>query len=416
MQWVEKWGAPDGNLSSIVKPPGAEIKVSLEGRREEGWRELIHALSGLFCTSLQLATSTEVVSWNETSTGHHTTIAWLPGEAVCAENLTPWISLLPCRDQAGIAQILQETQPFYSGLYHSMSVSIELVPDCTMAVEGGSTICSSGTLHLRQKLSLVQQARGSESKLSPDARLSSLGSLLSPSELSPSLVDELEYIRCPVASSSRISLSKRRFPLPPWIPHQYLLGSGTLSGQMVIGLSRPKDIDSQIDLEVGSTVCIFQVIPWPVHVWLHTLKLEINNKAVTLQPGQVTFNRLQLSRYRESPLVLDLCLHLPVNTVHKAPARHMQLSWSFTKSFLAVSEQPPDAHRGLDVPSAVLRFPTSPPLRETRLDKTVGLYSEGLLVQLATADISMPYNVICLTGTVLAIFCGALLNSFMKRT
>ena len=42
------------------------------------------------------------------------------------------------------------------------------------------------------------------------------------------------------------------------------------------------------------------------------------------------------------------------------------------------------------------------------------VYSEGLLVQMATPDISMPYNVICLTCTVLAVFVGALLNSLTK--
>lgn len=42
------------------------------------------------------------------------------------------------------------------------------------------------------------------------------------------------------------------------------------------------------------------------------------------------------------------------------------------------------------------------------------VYTETLLVQLATPDISMPYNVICLTSTVLAVFCGTLLNIMLK--
>ena len=42
------------------------------------------------------------------------------------------------------------------------------------------------------------------------------------------------------------------------------------------------------------------------------------------------------------------------------------------------------------------------------------VYTEGLLVQMATPDISMPYNVICLTCTVLAVYVGALLNSLTK--
>ena len=33
-------------------------------------------------------------------------LAWLPKEPVCTENLTPWLKLLPCRDEAGLAQLL----------------------------------------------------------------------------------------------------------------------------------------------------------------------------------------------------------------------------------------------------------------------------------------------------------------------
>lgn len=44
------------------------------------------------------------------------------------------------------------------------------------------------------------------------------------------------------------------------------------------------------------------------------------------------------------------------------------------------------------------------------------VYSDGLLVTLASPDFSMPYNVICLTSTVLAVFLGATANTLIKRT
>ncbi len=40
--------------------------------------------------------------------------AWLPKEPVCAENLTPWLKLLPCRDHAGIAQLATDRGGLYS--------------------------------------------------------------------------------------------------------------------------------------------------------------------------------------------------------------------------------------------------------------------------------------------------------------
>lgn len=47
----------------------------------------------------------------------------LPREAVCTENLTPWLKLLPCRDRAGLATLL-ERRRVYGGSYHSLRVHI----------------------------------------------------------------------------------------------------------------------------------------------------------------------------------------------------------------------------------------------------------------------------------------------------
>lgn len=116
-----------------------------------------------------------------------------------------------------------------------------------------------------------------------------------------------------------------------------------------------------------------------------------------------------------------------------------------------VSEQPPDAHRGFDIPPAVITYaeprahapcgvgwrawgaaaagawgeaaagarssahlPT-PLLQSLSRARPGVLHSEGLLVQNANADASMPYNVLCLSGTVLAVFAGALLNALIRR-
>lgn len=43
------------------------------------------------------------------------------------------------------------------------------------------------------------------------------------------------------------------------------------------------------------------------------------------------------------------------------------------------------------------------------------VYTPALLVPLAAPDFSMPYNVICLSSTVLAVYFGATLNLVMRR-
>lgn len=51
---------------------------------------------------------------------------------------------------------------------------------------------------------------------------------------------------------------------------------------------------------------------------------------------------------RKKPLVLDLCLAVPVSTYS------IVLTAQFTKAFLMMLEHPPDAHRGFDVPPVII--------------------------------------------------------------
>ena len=47
----------------------------------------------------------------------------LPREAVCTENLTPWLGLLPCAGSSGLA-LLMDRQVLYGAPYHSMRVQL----------------------------------------------------------------------------------------------------------------------------------------------------------------------------------------------------------------------------------------------------------------------------------------------------
>ena len=53
--------------------------------------------------------------------------AALPAESVCTENLTPWMKLLPCRDQSGLGLLLNPLR-VYDSLFHSMAVYVRSFP------------------------------------------------------------------------------------------------------------------------------------------------------------------------------------------------------------------------------------------------------------------------------------------------
>ena len=103
------------------------------------------------------------------------------------------------------------------------------------------------------------------------------------------------------------------------------------------------------------------------------------------------------------------------------------------KPFLRYTEHPPDAQRGWDLPPAVLvplisgnislslgdvtgaeallnRSTHLPP--DGRLPK---IYSPVLLVDLATPDFSMPYNVIIMSCTLIALIFGSVFNLVTRK-
>ena len=77
------------------------------------------------------------------------------------------------------------------------------------------------------------------------------------------------------------------------------------------------------------------------------------------------------------------------------------------KASIAYTEHPPDASRGWDLPAAVIQL----------IDRGVRprLYTPVLLGDLPTPDFSMPYNVIIMTCTLVALFFGSIFN-ILTRT
>ncbi|XP_077982557.1 GPI-anchor transamidase component PIGT-like [Glandiceps talaboti] len=448
----DKWGYP-----IISAPPGAELYVWFQENTlniDESWKELVNALSGLFCASLNFIDETVTINPQLTARPHgaasdkysrnsaYLRYATLPREIVCTENLTPWKKLLPCDSKAGISTLFNAIN-MYNTNYHSLAVHLR--PICK------DPSCTAPALELSQSLSVVFDppireygkqdwslrklfGRGLKGPC-PLASSSSIyvdvtsNTTSNPIQLSPepnSVMtssrggDTRLYAVYDVktwTSQHQLMIGmkwteKHHYadPHPPQIHvHRFITGYGQEKGGITCLLYNH-------DPERYQSVIYLDTVPWFIRLHFHTLKIQSYN--MTLKPDWVKYIPGQ---DRTRAYMLEMVLTLP-------PSSTTSISIEFERAFLKWTEHPPDANIGFHISSAVVSTIlhqghnyTSTDQSSARLapsmfnnanqkDFFIRLYSEILLIQLPVPDFSMPYNVICLACTVVAIAFGSLHN------
>ncbi|XP_054624641.1 GPI transamidase component PIG-T isoform X2 [Dunckerocampus dactyliophorus] len=450
-----QWGQP-----YLPSPPGAEIWVWFQDWVTDvdgTWTELTNVLSGIFCASLNFIDSTNSVqpsaSFKPLGIGNATDhrflrYATLPREIVCTENLTPWKKLLPCGSNAGIAVLLNSEKLFHSS-FHSQAVHIR--PVCQ------DTHCKAMSWELRQTLNVVFDLHNS----GQGKREWSLFKMFS-----RTLTEA-----CPLASSSKVyvdvsdSAEGDKFELNPPTPllsQEVVLGDrrtfavydltqqSTFStarslnllirwksneGQMLRPLLHAERYVAGFGLQTGEIhtlmynnhpyrsfpVLLLESVPWYFRLYVQTL--TITSKGKTNSPSYIHY---EPSKDRVRPHLLEMLVQLPPNSV-------TEVTVQFERALLKWTEYTPEPNHGFYIGSSVVSslvpsivtvdpnatqerplFSSFFPSKEES-SFFVRIYTEPLLVNLPTPDFSMPYNVICLTCTVVAVGYGSLYN-LLTRT
>lgn len=120
---------------------------------------------------------------------------------------------------------------------------------------------------------------------------------------------------------------------------------------------------------------------------------------------------------RQRPTTLEALISLP-------PSSTSRFQLSYESSYLWYTEYPSDAHRGFEVPGAViiLLAPSSNSSIKSSLERPIEslvqsyrLHTTSTLLSLPTPDFSMPYNVIILTSTAMALFFGSVMNALVRN-
>nr|CAD7464262.1 unnamed protein product [Timema tahoe] len=198
---------------------------------------------------------------------------------------------------------------------------------------------------------------------------------------------------------------------PVLFANRYIVGYGQERGGIVTKLHNNhwKSLD----------IVYLENIPWFLPVYFHTLKIVANGKEI-----KPVMKRYIPGKERTRPYYLEVALKLPGRSV-------TEISIDFDYVFLKWQEYPPDANHGFYIGAAIItallpvgKNYTGLPqdgstitssFNATREGYLVQLRTETLIITLPTPDFSMPYNVICLACTVVALAFGPLHNITTKR-
>jgi GPI-anchor transamidase subunit T len=159
--------------------------------------------------------------------------------------------------------------------------------------------------------------------------------------------------------------------------------------------------------EEARRVVYLETPPWIIKFYLYTLTITVNNDT---QPRDDILQELTyIPTKANHPTHFEPILLLPpLSTVH--------LTLGFDKTFLRYTEHPPDAQRGWDLPPAVLvPLPFSGEGSGNSTTTHPRMYTNTLLVDLATPDFSMPYNVIIMSSTLVALLFGSVFNLLTRN-
>jgi GPI-anchor transamidase subunit T len=217
-------------------------------------------------------------------------------------------------------------------------------------------------------------------------------------------------------------------PVTPLTLTRSLRGSDQTRGGLSVAIT------NHIDVVVDAWYV--ESVPWIIRPYLSTLRVESVEYLPTAagSPGQAAQQAFSSSSNdssvlnlhnihyvppsaskgqdsRTKPTLLEIPLHLP-------PRSTIHITVEFEKVFLKYTEHPPDAQRGWEIPGGVL-VPVPFAEMNTGANGVAGrlprMYTAPLLADLATPDFSMPYNVIILSGALVALLFGMLFNMLTRR-
>ncbi|KAF2171336.1 hypothetical protein M409DRAFT_63663 [Zasmidium cellare ATCC 36951] len=455
----ESWGNRPRN-GSREGGTGVELWAWLEAQdqkeAEERWSGLVNSLSGLFCASLNFIDQTKTISpilsfapegtLDPEHANLHLMHGMLPHEVVCTENLTPFLKLLPCKGKAGVSSLLDGHKVFDAS-WQTMAIDVRPVckgDECELEIDQTVDMVLDIERSMRPRDNPIPRPPPVEDVTCDENKGYNAHDTCYPKKREGEMEWGLSRIfgrpvqgSCPAGDRENsvdivVEIPKERIlhampegaldlvlatdvqrsyrlkegqELDLRLPHQVLdhalehrqtllhaqrqmTGYGQERGGMHIVITNPHPH--------AQRVVYLESLPWFLRPYMHTLAIS----------GAITENMYYTPAIdRRKGTQLEILLEVP-------PLATVEMSYEFEKAILRYTEYPPDANRGFDIPPAIVRILPSNAFND---DQGSYLRTTSLLLPLPTPDFSMPYNVIILTSTVIALGFGSIFNLLIRR-
>ncbi|CEQ41692.1 SPOSA6832_03428, partial [Sporobolomyces salmonicolor] len=450
-RWAPTWPL---HLPAALPASGIELTAwleLLEGESElderRRWEAFVGAVGGLFCAGIGgegVGRETSSPGWAVEFEGEGDPAGacvtrgvecaadegqWMPGciaehrlyrlvlprlAAACTESLTPFLSLLPCASHAGLSSLLNPHRLF-DGEWTLLDVKVARFEESIKAQLGVGSVADpvrrdrlSGQLG-RREFSMSSLYDRTLSKACPVAASSRVelvvpSDSVNPFSIEPSVAREMRkdgerdlavWETATALDTSTLDVRMTwpgenpfryprhsNLPLPPLATRRLLTGYGQERGRIGIEVAN--------NLEREAEVVWVETWPWWVRGFVSSLE------AKTSSPTSTTPRRSLALARQPSKSSSASRLARPANSL------------SPTSPPLCV----PGAIVVLLSPSPANSSPFSPLTHRQPLLK---LHTPTTLISLPLPDFSMPYNVIILTSTLIALFFGSVMNGLVRR-
>ncbi|GAA5867605.1 hypothetical protein JCM3774_001525 [Rhodotorula dairenensis] len=457
-RWQPTWPV---HLPAAIPASGIELTAWLELLGDESeteerkrWEAFTSALSGLFCAGIAsegVLTSTTSPTWAvpfplaEHEDEHRLYRLTIPRlSAACTESLTPFLSLLPCSSRAGLSSLLNPHRLFDSE-FTSIAISMlrEESQECVkFELRVGSVQdpvrLDRLTGQLGRRGFSLDSLYGRTLKTACPVAASSSIQLVVPSHsvnpfvIEPGLARETRNLEGRDVAVWDVSKaleeavldvrvtwpdenvfhppSPNKIPAPPLIVRR--LRSGVSQERGRLGVEVVNHLDEEAEIVWVETW------PWWVRTFVHTLEAVVAGNASKDAILDIDYTP---AIARERPTTLQAVVRIP-------PRASAQLTLAYEAASLWYTEYPADSNRGFSLPGATVLL--LPPARDETaagsMPRVQGvlsrdrppmlqLHTPTTLLSMPTPDFSMPYNVIILSSTVIALYFGSVVNGLLRR-